>query len=196
MIEINVAPLESRKKRKKTVSAVGVFKIPREAIIGLVGGLIVLLFLAHISLLVVTSVKVAAHARLKSRWQEVKPDKDRVDVVINELRTLQTKINAVEKVTTAKRLSWARKLNALIRALPRGIWIRKLSLDGNVLIIDGSAHSKVGKEMISVGNFASNLKTEKGFMHGLDNIEVGSIQRGKIKNVDIANFLITVKLKR
>ena len=195
MLEINVAPPQLRKKRKRGASAMGVFKIPKEAIIGLVGGLFVLLILAHLVLQGIIFVKFAQHTSIKKQWEEILPEKKEVDVILNELRMLQNKVGAIEKVTTGKRIFWASKLNDISDSLPRGIWLRKLSLDEKVLIIDGSAYSKLGDEMISVGNFVTNLKDKESFLKGLENIEVGSIQRGKIRNIDIANFIITIKVK-
>ncbi len=196
MIDINLISPEFRRKKKKTISPLGALKIPREAIIGLIGGLFVLLIIIHIGLQLIIFFKFAQYNRLKQQWDEIRPQKEKVDMVLKELRSLQNKLNSIDKVTTEKRIFWAPKLNAISDALSKGVWLKKLSLDGDILIIEGSTYSKHGDEMLSVGTFVSNLKRQKGFMKDLANIEVGSIQRGKIKTVDIANFLITMKLKK
>lgn len=194
MIEINLAPDNIRKKRKKTFFPKAL-SIPREAIIGLVGGLIVLLVLVHILLQVMIFVKYAQHLREKKRWESILPEKEKVDVVLTELRTLRNKLNAIRQVTTEERISWAHKLNNISDSVPRGLWLNKISLGEKILLIDGSVVSRNKDEIVSVGNFVTNLKKHKSFMKGLENIEVGSIQKRNIKTVEVADFLITIKLQ-
>lgn len=195
MIEINLLPDHLRKKSKSSLFPFTALSVPREAMIGLVGGLILLLLAVHVILQVIIFVKFNQHAHQKKQWAEILPEKEKSDVVLNELRSLDGKLKAIEQITTRERLSWAHKLNVISDSLPRGVWLNKISLSEKVLLIDGSVVSREKEEIGSVGNFVTSLKKQKGFMHGLQAIELGAIQKRKIKSVEVADFLITVKMQ-
>jgi len=195
MIEINLVPDHLRKKSKSSIFPFTALRVPREAIIGLVGGLIVLLVLVHVFFQVIIFVKFAQHAHQKAQWASILPEKEKLDVILNEMRSLDGKLKAIEQITTGERLSWAQKLNDISDSLPKGVWLNKISLGEKVLLIDGSVVSREKGEIASVGHFVTNLKKQKGFMQGLQNIEVGTIQKRKIKSVEAADFLITVKMQ-
>lgn len=169
--------------------------LPKEAIVGIGGGLLVLLFLIHFLLLITMFVKFAQHKSALRHWERIQPEKKKVDLVIDEMHGLQSKINSIEKVTTQKRILWSQKLNDISDCMSRGVWLNKISLDQKILLIDGSAVSKIKDEMVSVGNFTANLKGKKSFMTGLDGVELGSIQRRQVKAVDLVDFVVTVKLQ-
>ena len=122
-------------------------------------------------------------------------DKTKVDKVINEMRSLQAKIGAIDQVTTGKKILWAQKLNEISDSIPRGVWLNKVSTDDGIFFLDGGAVSKTHDEMINIGNLASGLKNKKHFTVGLQNIEVGSIQRRLIRNTEVVDFLITAKIQ-
>ena len=65
--------------------------IPKEAIVGLVGGLFVLLFLVHVVLQVIIIVKWVQYERHNSLVKTMASDKEMVDSVLDELRTLKNK---------------------------------------------------------------------------------------------------------
>jgi len=194
MIEINLIPPSFRKKRKKSFLPGG-FNIPIEIIIGSAGGLLILLVFIHVFLLFTNIYKLADHRRLESKWAQLKPDKEKVDAIIGELRSLQSKQKAIEDITASDGILWAQKLNIVSNSLPRGVWLNKVSLEDGMFFIDGSAISKQGNEMFNVHNLASNLKNEANFLDRLTDLELGSIQRRNIKKIEIADFLITTKLK-
>ena len=140
-------------------------------------------------------MKFGQRAGYTRQLKEIAAYKEEIDGLKQKLRAFQGKRTAIEKVTTGERLSWSRKLNSISDALPRGVWLTKISVDGKTLLIEGSAVSKEHEEMISVGNFVSGLKQQPYFMDGLLGLEVGSMQRRKIRNVEVADFLIRARLK-
>ncbi|MCA9393381.1 MAG: PilN domain-containing protein [Candidatus Omnitrophica bacterium] len=193
MIEINVVPQELRKKKKKKLLPGGV-EIPPEVIIGSIGGLFFLLILAHIGLLFLNVSKMKEHKALKQEWQQLLPQKEKVDGVVNDMRKLQNKHKAIVKVTGGEAIDWAQKLNLISNELPRGVWLTKIALTPEMLFIEGSAISKSQDELINVHKFTSNLKRQSAFMHELTELELGSIQRRSERGIDVADFLITTKL--
>ena len=194
MIDINLVPSHLRKNKNKTLFPGG-FNIPLEVVIGLGGGLVMLLVIVHIILLVTNISKLTAHGKLKKQWEEIFPAKEKVDLVINELRLLQKKQSAVKKITESEKIVWSQKMNVLSDSLPKGVWLKKIAFNEGVFYVEGSASSKQKREMINVHSFVANLKKEEGFLDDLKDIELGSIQMRKIKKIDIADFLITIRLE-
>ena len=194
MIEINLIPYSLRKNKKGKLS-LKEFNIPLEIVIGLGGGLIVLLVLAHVFLLVINIRNVAQHKEFKEEMEAVSPGKQRVEKVINELRALQSTQKAVGDILPERKISWSQKLNILSDSIPRGVWLKRVNLEGDVLLIEGSAISTDNEAMINVHQFTSTLKSQREFLEHFNDLELGSIQRRKIRQMDIADFMITVRLK-
>lgn len=187
-------PYSLRKKQKGKFSLKG-FNIPLEVSIGLGGGLIVLLILAHIALVVVNVRNLAQHKKLQKELGALLPQKQKVEKVLNELRTLQGTQQAMQNILPERKIFWAQKLNILSDSIPRGVWLRRVRLEEDVLFIEGSAISTDNEAIINVHKFASNLKSQQNFLEQFNDMDLGSIQRRKVKQVEIADFLITVRLR-
>ena len=195
MIEINLIPPALRKKRKVAAFSGFNLSLPPEALVGFVGGLVILLAFIHVLLLGLLWNKVVQKNRMEKSWQDILPQKQRADRLLNEWRRLQSQKSSIEKMTIERRILWAPKLNALSDGIPRGVWLNKAHLEGDILLIEGSVISKVADEMSSVGAFTTNLKIQKQFMSNLKNIEVGPLKRRKIQTAEIADFSITAKVQ-
>ena len=194
MIEINLIPYSLRKNKKGKFSFKE-FNIPLEIVIGLGGGLIVLLILVHVFLMVINIRNMAKHKEFQKEMEAVSPQKQQVEKILNELRSLQNTQKAVAEILPERKISWAKKLNILSDSIPRGVWLKRVSLEGDVLLIEGSAISTDNEAMINVHQFTSTLKSQRDFLEYFNDLELGSIQRRKIKQMDIADFMITVRLK-
>ena len=195
MIKINLVPENLRKKRKAPVIPTIAFNLPVEATIGLIGGLIVLLIMGHVALFMLTCQKIAQKRNLDKEWETLFPSKQKVDLTTNELRALQGKKSAMDKITKGQRILWSPKLNSISDSIPKGVWLKKIALDQGALTIEGSAVSKIAEEMISIGELTTNLKAQNRFITHMKNLEVGSIQRRKIEAVEISDFSIVAKFQ-
>lgn len=194
MIEINIVPPQLRKKKKKAMMPGGM-SIPLEVVIGLGGGLFMLLVVVHVVFLFINIKQVTKHKALKSQWATLEPDKKKVDVILVEMRELTVKTQAIEKISKEHNILWSKKLNIISDVLPKGVWIRKVAFTDQVLFIEGSAISRQRDGMINVHEFTSNLKQSEGFLDGLEELELGSVQRRKINKVEITDFLISARIK-
>lgn len=154
-----------------------------------------MLALVHVLLLLVNIGKLAQHKSLQGQWETIKSDKENVDSVVNQMRIVQTKFKSLEEVVEVGELSWSQKLNLLSDSLPRGIWFKKVALTDNMLFIEGSAIAQDIDEIASVGKLIANIKESEDFMKHFSELELGSIQKHRIKNVEIADFVVTMKLK-
>lgn len=193
MIDINLVPPHLRKQQKSRV--LGAINIPLEIIIGCGGGLLFLLGAIHIVLLLVNVGKLAHYKSLQHQWESMRSDRENVDSVVSKMRTLQGKYTALEDIARKAELSWAQKLNILSDYVPRGMWFRKIALNNEMLFIEGSMVSQGASEVASVSRLISKLKGNDEFMGDFMELEIGSIQRRRIKNVEIADFVVTMKVK-
>ena len=94
-----------------------------------------------------------------------------------------------------ERIFWSQKLNEISDSLPRGVWLNKIILSGETLLIQGSAVSKDTTEMVHVHNFTSNLKNLKNFRSYFNDIELELIKTRKVNVTQIADFTIKGSLK-
>ena len=195
MNNINLVPENLRKKRGKTINPLTVINLPLEVMVGLVGGLICLLIVLHLVLWVMISQRSAEKKKLDRQMESLSPNKQQADAIAKELRVLQEKKSAIEKMTSAPKILWAPKLNDISDSMPRGVWLGKISLDQVMFAINGSAVSKGGDEMMGVVELVSKLKGKKAFLTHLKSMEVGPIQRRKIESVELADFSITAKFQ-
>ena len=197
MIEINLVPEEisQRKKRKaKQVVPTG-FSIPIETIIAIVGGVFVLVIFIHIVLQTLIFVKFFSHGSLQNQSQALAPEKMKIDQVTTELRTLQQKVSSMKTIVPDSKVQWAELFNIISDSVPQELWLNKITLDQGLLVIDGSALSRKQNELISVHEFTSHLKNDAPFMNHFSTMDLESIQRKKIKGLDLADFSLTAKLK-
>ena len=88
-----------------------------------------------------------------------------MEKVLNELRALQSTQKAVQGILPERKIYWANKLNMLSDSMPRGVWIKRINLDGDVLLIEGSAISTDNEAMINVHQFTSTLKSQREFLN-------------------------------
>ena len=194
MIDINLVPPELRKKKKKSLIPGGV-KIPLEMVIGMGGGVIIILVLVSIVFFMMNMQRSSVLRGMQKKWAAMQPEKQKTDGVLTILRKLQTDVKSMEGLTSAKSLTWAKKLNILSDHMPRGVWLKKIALNEDSLLIEGSAIARQQSEMIGVHTFASELRQNTDFLEGLKDIEVSSIQTRSVQKIEVADFLITTKRK-
>lgn len=196
MIEINLVPQQSGKRWKpRSPEGQGVF-LPKETLIGLGGGFLVLLLLGHGFLQWGVADRIAKYKEYERQWEEISSAKANVDQIIGEAKYLRGKVKSLEDVLGGETISWPRKLNEISDHLPRGVWLSRITLSAdNALLIKGSAVSKDRTEMINVHNFTSNLKNFKSFADRFSNIELELIKSRKIAATQIADFTIRADLK-
>lgn len=153
------------------------------------------LIFVHISLLFINITKLAQRNHLQKSIDQIGAGKEKVDGVISNLRMTKNSYDNLIKLTTDRKIMWSKKLSALSERLPRGVWFKRVALSDKVFFIEGSAISSEQNEMFNVHTFISNLKNDGDFLSDFNELELGSIQRRSIQKIDIADFLITTKLK-
>lgn len=195
MLEINLVPPHLRKKRKARAMSDGTQALPREVLIGLGGGFLLLLLFTHILLQFFITTKFVQHRSFQGEMREMKDQKAHVDSVLKELRAAQAKTRSIEGFKGNAGFSWAKKLNAISDAIPRGTWLKRMTLDGKTLLIQGSAVSKNKTGMTQVHKFTSNLKGSREFSVDFKAIELGLIKTRDVSMTPLADFTITADIK-
>lgn len=190
MIDINLIPTASRKNLKRNISSS--INIPKEVLLGVGMGLILLMVTVHLLLGIVWLVSASRLPYYTAKWQKVLPDKQVLDGIYKESGTLKAKISRITGLT-AMSMSWSPKLNAISDALPRGLWLRKMSLDKSGLTMEGSVVSRNQNEINSLGSFLSTLRQNPVFMKGFVSLEINSIQEARNEAVEVKNFSVIAK---
>ena len=194
MININLIPAALRKDGKRNANSLAI-NIPKEMLLDVAVGLILLMGTVHLLLGAVWLGGMGHLSSDRANWQKVLPDKILLDSINKESVALKEKINMIADMTTRKSVLWSPKFNAISDVLPRGLWIRKMTLDKTGLVVEGSGVSKTQNEINEVGLFLSALKKNDDFMKDFSSLEVNSIQRSKINAVGVTDFTVMAKLK-
>lgn len=195
MIDINLLPDHLRKRRKSELFSGGVFNIPREVFVGIGGGIIVLLLFIDGLVFAGKIIKFMEYQHVKTKWQAMLPEKTMMDSVKQNLQEVQKEVKAIKDIMEGQSSSWSQKLNALSDSLPKGVWLRKITLNDKQLFIEGSTVSQGQSEIINVGNYVSNLKKDAQFINDFENIEVDYVQSRKTEGLQVSDFTILAKLK-
>jgi len=195
MIDINLIPDQLRKRRKNDFFSGGVFNIPREVLVGIGGGILALMLFVDGLVFVAKVAKFFEYQHMKSRWQAILPEKATTDAIKQNLQEVQKEVKSIKDITEGQSSSWSQKLNALSDSLPKGVWLRKITLNDKQLFIEGSTVSQGQSEIINVGSFVSNMKKDSRFINDFESIEVDYIQSRKTEGLQVSDFTILAKLK-
>lgn len=194
MIEINLIPKEQRKRKKGQVA--GGLSVSMEVIIGAIGGILLLVLVLDGAIFALNTKKISAKKTLDAEWKEIEPARQNVEGIVEEMRRLQNKSKDIESITQNQMIVWSQKLNIISNSLPRGVWLTKISLTDEAFFVQGSAVSKDNREMSNIHAFAAELKDDENFLQDLETFDLGSIQRKKLYNTEVTNFVITMILKQ
>ena len=188
MIELNLLPSELRKKESKFG-----FEISKETFRSVMITIIAIIVFIHIILIGSLFIKKVQFSRSTKEWQEILPQKNKIDALKNEYESVSDKTRAIDKLTKKGRISWAKKLNSLSDVLMQGVWLRRLDFSGSQLTLEGSSVSLKGEDVILVNRFTSKLKNNSDFYSNFKELEVESIKRRQIKNIEVADFILVIK---
>ena len=210
MIEINLLPMELRKKKKE---------FPDISFLPIISLLLGIIIMIHLLLILAISLSTRNLRHLEKRWQEISPDKKSADELKYELTTIRNRIDTIDNLTQ-NRMSWAKKLNDLSDAMMPGVWLNKLWLEKKavsqkieskkgeeenvpldtkvgtapekivikILHLNGSVIATGGEETAAIGKFIRSLKSNQSFFADFSNIESISIQRNRLDDVEVMDF--------
>ena len=195
MIDINLIPSSLRKKSVSGVLFVLDLGLSREILLGVIVFCAGLLISTHACLLAARAMNGVILAGHRSQWEKILPQKKDIEALGDKVKDLRKKMDKLTDIVSPRTIAWPRKLNGISDALPKGLWLRIMTLDNAVLTMEGSVIARDQNEIVTVGTFVSNLKKDKFFMRSFAGVEVVSIRHGKKGVMDVADFTLTARLK-
>lgn len=199
MIEINLVPENMRKSRRVQTSAAAPrvsAGLPGPVVFTVLGGFTLFLIVLLLAFQVYLATQISKRNDLKQQLASIEQQRTNIEKIKKEMKELKERVKTFEKVVGITTILWAQKLNEISDNLPRGVWLTKVALEANFLIIEGSAVSKVKTEIADIHTFTGKLKSNKSFMANLKTLELDMIKAHKVENLSVADFKIKAELAK
>ena len=183
MTEINLLPEDLRKRKRK-------IDLPKIPLLPATSVFLAILLVVYLVMGLAVGSKKHTLRKLTKKWEDLTPQKKKVELLKTQVNTLEGKVEIIDQLTI-NRILWAKKLNDFSNLITSSVWLRSLSLyaSNRCLVMKGTVASREGEEMASVGRFMRALKENKSFFEEFASLELVSIQRRKIKNVEVMEFV-------
>ncbi|MFA5147522.1 MAG: hypothetical protein WC491_00180 [Candidatus Omnitrophota bacterium] len=199
MIEVNLLPVQMRSKRKEQAS------FPSLPIMPIAASIVAFLVLLQVLLFLMAQVKGATLSSLKKKNEKIRVANVEAVKLDDSVKVLSSKVDVIDKLR-GSRFNLAKKLNDLSDSLVSGVWLRSIDVKKGeataepgilkeLLVIDGSSVVTDGKED-AIGKFVNSLKDNTPFSDDFDEIELSKVERKKIKNTEILDFIIICHFKK
>jgi hypothetical protein len=181
MITINLLPKEFRRSEKKQIV------LPYKTLLVLV--VLVLIFL-HLTSFVLAFFNKIQIAHLQNCWEKVEPESKDAAVMREEIKKLEAEL-ALVKAIYSRRVSLTQFFTVINLAFQRGLWLERFSFSYDEgLVLQGSVVSLSQSEMTIIGKFLQKLKADRAYAGALLGIELSSVQRRKVKDYDVVDFVL------
>lgn len=146
---------------------------------------------------------------LENRWQILIPEKKVLDSVAAEIRELDAKTAAIQRIARPD-ISWTGILYGINRAVLPGIWLSGLNIEqlpgpqgqrpapsvpGGKLIITGYALGKSEVATTIVARFINSLKAENTFFEHFAEIELDNMRGVAIAGEETMFFRLSCLMK-
>ena len=185
MIEINLLPPDLRKQE-----IVKHFKTP--VIIYFVT-MTALAF--HLMFFVLNVYKKAQLSSLDNAWEKAQPQFKEIEVLKNSLAIKREKAKVMEQIL-GRNIYFTEFFDKINKAIPKGLWLNRLSFSYDGLVIGGSVFSFGTEEVSLVNKFFNELKNDEFFISNFNNFNLDSVQRRVIKEYEVLDFLLTAEIKK
>jgi hypothetical protein len=205
MIEIDLLPKELRAK-KKTIGGEGVFDLyamPAAAVV-VFTALLVWVFIAFFE-----GGKSRRVDELYSKWEEIKPQKQRFDQLSAEIAEVEKALEFVKKISKTE-INWSKLLGGLNEAVTPGMWLSRLNLEGKGKTFDYKSPTDVPERLILTGyvignsevatagvaRFIASLKETKDFEDFFEEIELLDMRSQELSGEDTMFFRLKCEFKK
>lgn len=200
MIEINLLPEKLRVKKKQSMEISALPFIP--IAIAAAG----LLIAVQLILIVWVQAKQVAFDSLSKKYSSISSSNLQAMTLDSNLKEISSKVEAVDKLLNS-RFQLARKLNDLSDSVVSGIWLKSVDIKkgqaGNApgalreaLVIEGSSVVSGERADGYIGSFITSLKDNASFSEDFEEIELSKVERAKIRNTEIMDFVIIGHFKK
>ena len=193
IIDINLVPTHLRKKRR-TVTAKGPSSLDRKTWLFSIGGFLAVMAVVIFVLQIFIFRQLAMQEKHEKAMKGMMAQKLQVDKVIAEIKQTKEKVSSLEKILGPREIIWSRKFNQISDNLPRGLWLNRISLQGQTMLINGSALVVNQGDMINVHNYTAALKADPLFAQDFRSVEIELIKSRDISGTAVADFTIRAEL--
>lgn len=183
MIEINLLPKDLRSK----------FILNKKLFIKLAFSILGVMLCLNLLLFLSINIKRHRLKVMEKKIAQAQPKINQLNQVKEELRLTKEKIESLEK-DLEREIYWSKNLEKISASLPGGIWLKRLQLNEKSLIMEGSCFS-LDDEMSLIGSFLSSLKQDVIFFRHFKEMELSSVSRRAIKELEVVDFFLTASLK-
>lgn len=187
MIEINLLPEELKVKKETTTKFSSI--LFTSTII-----LLTILVIINIYIISLTTVKNIQFKALNKKWQDLEPQRQRLEKFKKESDVLSEDARAIQQLI-GHRIVWASKINRLSLLLPSGVWFNEISSNNKNFILKGSVISLKKEEMSLINSLLTNLKEDKLFFSDFQTIDLTSVQRRLMGGYEVVDFIFTGSFK-
>ncbi len=191
MIEINLLPQELKSKAKGKKAGFG---IQAKYFLYLLPAVLIILICTHLYLAVLNIFNSIQLSTLNKQWQELEPQRKALEASTKEQAVLSQDVQELQQLTK-NRINWSQKLNKLSLLLPSGVWFSEISLSSREFTLQGSVVSLQKEEVNLIKKLIDNLRNDADFFKDFNSLELGSVQKKTIGSYDVADFILTGKLK-
>jgi len=216
MLEINLLP-ENLKKNTSDLS-IDISKLPILRITGIV--LVAIIGLQFL-LGMVNRIQRSRLSKVRSAYEAMLPDKTRLDKLKSERYTVLTRIDALDGFDESG-IKWSGKLSRISQLINPGVWLNKMEIKRQIVqrteeMLDPATnivnkrtikvprrslavHGTVvslggGEETALVSKFIKNLKSDDEFFKDFTDIELETIRRDRIKDIEVMEFIFACYFK-
>jgi len=199
MIEIDLLPLELRKKKRIPLEQI----LKTKLIFAVLGGVILL----HLFLHILVALNSVRFSKLEKSWQGLAKQRQQIARLRNEAAKFGQEMPLIEQLMES-RILWSEKLNRISDLIIKGVWLKKLTLEkeeakkvqtkeiiSEYLMIRGSAASRTGDEPALIGRFMQNLKDDSAFSADFAEIELGPIKKRRIAQTEVMDFVLICRFR-
>lgn len=200
MIEINLLPVQMRARKREQM------KLPALPIIPVAIGVVGVLVALQVLLFLVVQIRSASLGSLKKQNLKITAKNAEAVNLDKTVKEISSKVEIADKLKNS-RFNLAKALNDLSDSMISGVWLRSIDVKKGesssepgilreVLVIDGSSIVSDGGGDSSIGRFVNSLKDNVSFSDYFDEIELSKVERKKIRNTEILDFIIICHFKK
>ncbi|MDD2689600.1 MAG: PilN domain-containing protein [Candidatus Omnitrophica bacterium] len=191
MIEINLLPEEVKSKAKAKKAGLG---IKTKYFLYLLPAVLIILICMHLYLAIINIFNSIQLGSLNKQWQQLEPQRKALEASTKEQTTLSQDVQELQQLTK-NRINWSQKLNKLSLLLPSGVWFNEISVSGRDFTLQGSVVSLQKEEVNLIKKLIDNLRNDADFFRDFAGLELGSVQKKTTGSYDVADFILSGKLK-
>ncbi|MFH1338442.1 MAG: hypothetical protein ABIH40_01145 [Candidatus Omnitrophota bacterium] len=189
MIEINLLPEEF--KQGKQVQ----FALPQaKTLVYALAAVFGLLIIIHLFLGGLLAVKKIRHKSLDAKWTQLAPKLQEINEWKRRYKISSEQSEYINRLNE-QRITVSDKMQALILALPNGVWFNGMDIKDKEFSLSGSVVSLKADEMRLLNLFLNRLKEDKLFFKDFARLELGRVVMRTLGGFSVMDFVLEGNLK-